>query len=61
MKLQHTITNKDRDLDGAGEALKRAARQARSIAEQTHTPLVIYKDGHVEKRMIEREKVESGQ
>jgi len=51
---------RDQDLDGAGVALKRAARQARKIAEQTNTPLVIYKDGHVEKRIIERKRAESG-
>ncbi len=45
----------DADLAGAGEALKRAARRAREIAERTNTPLVIYKDGQVQKRMIVRE------
>ena len=45
----------DADLAGAGEALKRAAKRAREIAERTHTPLVTYKDGHVRKRMIVRE------
>jgi hypothetical protein len=45
----------DADLAGAGEALKRAAKRAREIAERTHTPLVTYKDGHVQKRMVVRE------
>lgn len=45
----------DADLAGAGAALKRAARRAREIAERTHTQLVTYKDGHVQKRMIVRE------
>ena len=45
----------DADLAGAGEALKRAAKRAREIAERTHTPLVTYKDGRVQKRMIVRE------
>lgn len=45
----------DADLAGAGEALKRAAKRAREIAERTHTPLVTYKDGHVQKRLIVRE------
>jgi len=45
----------DADLAGAGEALKRAARRAREIAVRTRTPLVTYKDGHVQKRMIVRE------
>jgi hypothetical protein len=38
-----------------GEALKRAARRAREIAERTRTPLVTYKDGQVQKRMVVRE------
>ncbi len=42
----------DQDMAGAGAALKRAARRARIIAAQTHTPLIIYKDGCIEKRMI---------
>ena len=45
----------DADLAGAGEALKRAARRAREIAERTRTPLVTYKDGQVQKRMVVRE------
>jgi len=55
-----TIKDQDEDMAGTGAALKRAARQARIIAEQTHTPLVIYKNGHIEKRMIEKETPESG-
>ncbi len=42
-------------LTGVDHALKRAAKRAREIAERTHTPLVTYKDGHVQKRMIVRE------
>lgn len=42
-------------LEGVGDALKRAAKRAREIAERTRTPLVTYKDGHVQKRMIVRE------
>ena len=45
----------DADLAGAGEALKRAARRAREIAERTHTPFVTYKDGQLQKRMLVRE------
>jgi hypothetical protein len=37
----------DEDLSKVGPALRRAARQARKIAERTHTPLVIYEHGHV--------------
>ncbi|MDQ6959118.1 MAG: hypothetical protein Q9M24_08435 [Mariprofundaceae bacterium] len=55
-----TIKDQDQDMAGAGAALKRAARQARIIAAQTHTPLVIYKNGHIEKRMIEKEMPEDG-
>jgi len=47
-----TIKGQDQDMAGALAALKRAARRARIIAAQTHTPLVIYKNGHIEKRMI---------
>ncbi len=46
---------KDVDLAHAGEALKRAAKRAREAAERTHTPLVTYKDGRVQKRMVVRE------
>ncbi len=45
----------DADLAGAGAALKRAARRAREIAQRTHPPVVTYKAGHVQKRMIVRE------
>ncbi len=37
----------DEDLSKVGTALRRAARRARKMAEQTHTPLVIYEHGHV--------------
>lgn len=42
-------------LKGADAALKRAARRAREISARTRTPLVTYKDGQVQKRMIVRE------
>lgn len=48
-------TKQDDVLKGVDVALKRAARRAREIAERTNTPLVIYKDGQVQKRMIVRE------
>ncbi len=35
--------------------LKRAAKKARELARQTQTPLVVYRDGKVEKQMIVRE------
>jgi hypothetical protein len=37
----------DEDLSKVGTALGRAARQARKIAERTHTPLVIYEHGRL--------------
>jgi hypothetical protein len=37
----------DEDLSKVGPALRRAARRARKMAEETHTPLVIYERGHV--------------
>jgi len=46
----------DNDLAGAEVALRRAARKARTIAEKTHTPLVIYEDGKVIKQIIGKEK-----
>ena len=37
----------DVDMAKVGAALKRAAARARLVAQQTNTPLVIYKDGRV--------------
>jgi len=37
----------DEDLSKVGTALRRAAKQARKIAERTHTPLVIYEHGRL--------------
>ncbi len=47
---------KDNDLASAEVALRRAARRARTIAEKTHTPLVIYENGRVIKEIIGKEK-----
>jgi len=52
MKIPKDRPLEDQDMAGSLAALKRAARRARIIAAQTHTPLVIYKNGHIEKRMI---------
>ncbi len=41
-------------LTGIDAALRRAAQRARDVAESTGTPLVIYKDGKIEKRMVTR-------
>ncbi len=42
----------DVDLAKVGAALKRAAARARKVAEQTNTPLVIYKDGRVTRMSV---------
>ncbi|MCK5328197.1 MAG: hypothetical protein KAR36_06295 [Candidatus Latescibacteria bacterium] len=52
-KREHAI--QDPDLAQVGKALRRAAKQARKIAQQTGTPLVIYEDGKVVKKMIVQE------
>jgi len=46
----------DEDLAKVGTALRRAAKQARKIALQTNTPLVIYENGRVIKKKLGREK-----
>ncbi|MEE8381049.1 MAG: hypothetical protein V3V90_02525 [Thermodesulfobacteriota bacterium] len=45
---------KDADLEKVGVALKRAAARAREIARRTGTPLIIYKNGHILKEMVEK-------
>jgi len=42
----------DKDLANAETALRRAAKKAKAIAQQTHTPLVIYEKGKVIKKFI---------
>lgn len=51
---------RDKDLAGAEVALRRAAKQARKIAEQTRTPLVVYENGHVVKKFVGKEKSKRG-
>ncbi len=46
---------RDKDLQGVEKALRRAGTRARKIAEQTNTPLVIYKDGKVIKQKVATE------
>ncbi len=41
-------------LAGVDSALRRAQKRARETAAQTGTPLVIYKDGKIEKRRVAR-------
>lgn len=43
----------DADLVKVEPALRRAAERARKIAEETRTPLVIYKDGRVVRQVVE--------
>ncbi len=43
---------RDKDLAGAEVALRRAAQRAKTIAQQTHTPLIVYEGGHVVKKII---------
>lgn len=38
-------------LAGVETALRRAAARARQIAQQTHTPLVVFKDGRIERQL----------
>ena len=45
MKTKSTVA--DSDISKAGRALERAAARARHLAEQTGTPLYIFKDGSV--------------
>ncbi|MEW6668324.1 MAG: hypothetical protein AB1512_24180 [Thermodesulfobacteriota bacterium] len=42
----------DEDLAKVGVALRRAAKQARKIAEQTNTPLIIYEDGRLIRKKV---------
>jgi Ribonuclease G/E len=46
----------DKDMAKVGTALRRAAKQARKIALQTNTPLVIYENGRVIKKKLDGKK-----
>lgn len=46
----------DKAMAGVGPALRRAAKQARKIAIQTNTPLVVWENGRVVKKRLSREK-----
>ena len=41
-----------KDIAKVSAALRRAAKQARKKAMQTHTPLVIYEDGRVKRKRV---------
>ena len=56
MKRRKKIVILDEDLAKAGVALRRAARQARKIAIQTNTPLVVWENGRVVKKRLTGEK-----
>ena len=45
----------DEDLAKVGAALRRAAKRARRIAEQTNTPLVICERGRLIRKKVGRE------
>ncbi len=57
--MNHQQTEKDQDMQHTEAALKRAAKRARELARQTQTPLVIYRDGKIEKLMIAKEETPS--
>ena len=38
-------------LSGVAEALRRAALRARELAQQTHTPVVVYRNGEVQSQI----------
>lgn len=46
---------KDTDLANVEPALNRASRNARKVAEQTNTPIVVYENGQVVKKWVVRE------
>ena len=46
---------RDEDLAKVGTALRRAANQARRIAEQTNTPLVVLEEGRVVRKKVGKE------
>jgi len=55
MKGRKKLPILDKDMARVGIALRQAAKQARKIAIQTNTPLVIWENGRVVKKKISRE------
>ena len=55
MKRRKKIVALDEDLAKVGVALRRAAKQARKIAIQTSTPLIVWENGRVVKKRLSRE------
>jgi hypothetical protein len=56
VKRRKKIVFLDKDMAKVGVALRRAAKQARKIAIQTNTPLVVWENGRVVKKKLNREK-----
>lgn len=50
----------DPDLAKVGAALRRAAARAKKIAEETHTPLVVYEGGRVVKKFPSKKRANTG-
>jgi len=55
VKRRKKIIILDKDMARVGIALRRAAKQARKIAIQTNTPLVVWENGRVVKKKLSRE------
>jgi hypothetical protein len=56
MNKTSILAETDPDLAQAGAALKRAARDARLLADQTNTPFLVFIDGRVvDLRKLEQE------
>jgi hypothetical protein len=52
LKASRKIVVLDKDLAKVGIALRRAAKQARKIAIQTNTPLVVWENGREVKKKL---------
>jgi hypothetical protein len=50
--MASVIPDNHSPLLGVEAALRRAAQRARELARQTHTPLVIYRNGKIERRTV---------
>lgn len=60
MKPKRSQANIDSVLSGVEPALRRGEQRARQTAARTRTPLVTYRDGKIEKRMVRRFEKPSG-
>ncbi len=58
--MTHDRKIRDKDLASAEVALLRAAKKAKMIAKETHTPLVLFENGHVVKKFMDRTKDKQG-